>query len=305
MFGGSGFIGRSLVPLLVQRGKRVRIVSRHGAAHNQSANIMSNSNNVQSVKADIQNASEVSRALEGAAGAINLVGLLYEKGKQTFEGVQQLGANNVAQAAAGLQVRRLVHVSAIGADASAEAQYARAKGVAEQLVLSAVPSATVLRPSIVFGPEDGFFNIFAQMSVLSPFLPLIGGGQQRYQPVSVTNVAEAIANALDSESAAGKIFELGGPAVYSFRELMEFTLRTVHRKRLLLPLPFAVAKPLGAVLDAVFRITPFAPPLTADQVLLLMHDNVVSKGARTLADLSVTNLQHIEDVVPKYLAKKC
>lgn len=304
VFGGSGFIGRYVVKALCKRGKRVRVPMRrpHLGA---DLRVLGDVGQVQLMQANVRYPESVAAALEGADGVVNLIGLLSEKGKQTFSDIQAKGASAIAEAAKARGVTRFVQVSAIGADANSKSAYGRTKAEAEMAVRAAVPTATVLRPSIVFGPEDGFFNRFADMAKFAPALPLIGGGRTRFQPVYVQDVAEAVANALDTDTARGKTYELGGPRVYTFKELLEFILTTIHRKRGLAPLPFFLAQPMGSAADFVFRFNPFAdPPLTGDQVEMLKRDNVVGVSGEkvgTLADLGVTELETVEAIVPSYL----
>jgi NADH dehydrogenase len=228
----------------------------------------------------------------GASAVINLTGILFEKG-QSFEDVQAQGAANIAQGSAAAGVGALVHVSAIGADADCDADYAVSKAEGELAVREAFPNAVILRPSLIFGPEDGFFNKFAAMARIFPALPLVGGGHTRFQPVFVGDVAQAIVTALSRQD--GRTYELGGPTVYSFKELMQLILRETGRKRLLVPLPFAIAS-----LKAMFLQLLPNPLLTVDQVRLLKHDNVVSPTAAGLSDLGITPTS-AEAVVPSYL----
>jgi NADH dehydrogenase len=207
------------------------------------------------------------------------------------------GARRVAQAAAAAGARHLVQVSAIGAHPNAEANYARSKAAAEVAVRLAFPAAVVLRPSIVFGPEDGFFNLFAALARLSPVLPLVGGGRTRFQPVYVGDVAEAVVKALTDPACAGKSYELGGPRVYSFKELLKLMLAEIHRRRLLVPLPFWAAS-----LEATFLELMPVPLLTRDQVKLLKHDNVVGRDALTLEDLGIAPTA-VELIIPTYLER--
>lgn len=305
VFGGSGFIGRYVVKALCKRGKRVRVPMRRPHV-GQELRLMGDVGQVELIQANVRYPDSVARALEGADGVVNLIGLLSEKGTQTFSDVQAKGAETIAQAAKAAGVTRFVQVSAIGADANSKAVYARTKAQAEAAVRAAVPTASILRPSIVFGAEDGFFNRFADMAKFAPALPLIGGGKTKFQPIHVQDVADAVANALDQPTARGRIFELGGPKVYSFKELLQFILTTIDRKRGLAPLPFFVAQPMGAVMDAVFRLNPFAdPPLTGDQVEMLKSDNVVGasgdKSVGVIGDLGVTELETVEAIVPSYL----
>ncbi|MEO1019133.1 MAG: complex I NDUFA9 subunit family protein, partial [Pseudomonadota bacterium] len=296
LFGGSGFIGRYAARSLVDAGFRVRVAVRrpHLAG---DVRLAGPPGWVDIVQANVRNLDSVANAVDGADAVVNLVGILYEKGRQSFEGAQRDGATNVAKACAAAGIDRLVHMSAIGADPDAKAEYARTKGDAELAVRDIVPTATILRPSIVFGPEDDFFNRFAALSshpvsTIAPFLPAIGGGETKVQPVYAGNVAEAIARAVSDLSAAGKTYELGGPSVYSFKQIYDYIGTTIDRKRYALPLPFFIAKPLGLTFGVLFRyVWPLssgilgAPPLTGDQVDLLREDNVVSDGALTLVDL--------------------
>lgn len=312
LFGGSGFIGRYAARTLVAAGYRVRVAVRrpHLAGDVRLAGAPGW---VDIVQANVRNKASVQAAIEDACAVVNLVGILYEKGRQTFESAQRDGAINVAKACAEAGIDRLVHISAIGAADGAEADYAETKGEAEIGIREHVPSATILRPSIVFGPEDEFFNRFAALAshpltTFAPFLPAIGGGHTKVQPVYAGDVAEAIAAAIARDGAEGKTYELGGPSTYSFNEIYEFIGQTIDRKRYALPLPFVVAKPLGVAIGTVFRyVWPLssgilgAPPITGNQVELLKSDNVVSEGALTLEDLGVTELESIEAIVPSYL----
>ncbi len=233
--------------------------------------------------------------LAGAEAAINLVGVLFERGRQSFKAVHLDGARRVAEAAAAAGVKQLAQISAIGAEATADAKYARSKGAAEQAVRDAFPTAVVLRPSVVFGPEDEFFNLFASMAQMSPALPLIGGGRTRFQPVYVGDVADAVVTALTDPVCAGKTYELGGPGVYSFKELLELMLRETGRRRFLLPLPFWAATLQATVLEWLPT-----PLLTRDQVKLLRRDNVVGDGALTLANLGIRPTA-VEVILPTYM----
>jgi NADH dehydrogenase len=256
---------------------------------------MGNVGQVVIMKADLSEEASVAAAIDGVEAAINLVGILYERGRQQFASVHDEGAARLARLAAASGVGRLIHVSAIGADADSPAIYARTKAAGEKAVRAAFPEATIVRPSVVFGPEDGFFNRFAAMAMFSPALPLIGGGQTRFQPVYVGDVAEAIVRTLDDPAAIGQTFELGGPKIYSFRQLMELLLAQIRRHRCLINLPFAVADIQAALLE---RLP--VPPLTRDQVRLLRRDNVVSPGAKGLGDLGIVPTA-VETVIPSYL----
>jgi uncharacterized protein YbjT (DUF2867 family) len=305
VFGGSGFLGRHVVRALAKRQYRIRVAVRRPdlAGYLQP---LGRVGQIHAVQANVRNRPSVAAAVRGSDAVINLVGILFESGRQRFDAVQSFGAEGVALAAAAHNAR-MVHISAIGADEDSSAAYARAKRRGEELVLAASPEATIFRPSILFGPNDDFFNRFAGIARLSPFLPLVGGGHTRFQPVFAGDVAEAIAKAVDGATRPGAIYELGGPDVYTFRELMEFTLATIERRRLLVPLPFGIAKLQAAIFELVSRL-PLRilskPLLTRDQVELLRYDNVVSDAARrdalTLEGLGITP-QSVAAIVPTYL----
>jgi NADH dehydrogenase len=297
VYGGSGFLGRHVVRALAQRHYRIRVAVRRPelTGHLQP---LGRVGQIHAVQANIRNAASVAAAARDAHVLINLVGILFERGRQRFDAVHTAGAEQVALAA-NAHGARLVHVSAIGADENSPAHYASSKAKAEKLVLAAQPTAAVMRPSIVFGPEDDFFNRFAALARMSPALPLIGGGRTKFQPVFVGDVAAAIAEAVDGNARPGTIYELGGPDVRTFKELMQFVLKTIERKRLLVPLPFFVAKLQAAFLQFMPK-----PMLTPDQVELLRVDNVVSDAAkregRTLQGLRIEP-EPIETIVPSYL----
>ena len=296
VFGGSGFIGRHTVRRLAQAGMRVRVAVRDPEAA-AFLKPMGDVGQVVPVQANLRHEASVRRAVEGADAVINLVGILYQRGNQRFDSVHAQGARRVAAAAKAAGAKRLVHLSAIGADAGGSAEYARSKAAGEAAVVEAFPGASIVRPSVVFGPEDDFFNRFAGLARLTPVLPLIGGGLTRFQPVYVGDVAEAIFAILQRPDTAGRIYELGGPRSYSFKELLQYVLREIGRKRLLLPLPFALAKLQAAIL----QLLP-VPPLTPDQVELLRRDNVASAGLPGLAELGLTATP-LEAIVPNYLLR--
>jgi NADH dehydrogenase len=297
VFGGSGFLGRHVVRALCKQGYRVRVAVRRPdlAGFLQP---LGRVGQIHAVQANLRYPGSVEAAARDADVVINLVGILFERGRQRFDAVQAFGAEAVALAASAYGAR-LVHVSALGADEDSPSAYARAKAKGEKLVLAAMPGATILRPSIVFGPEDDFFNRFASIARLSPALPLVGGGHTRFQPVFAGDVAAAVTTAVQGRSKGGTIYELGGPEVKSFKELMQYVLATIERKRLLLPLPF----PLATFQSYFLQLLP-KPLLTPDQVELLKRDNVVSTAAehegRTLAGLGVEPTA-MEVVVPSYL----
>jgi len=298
VFGGSGFIGRYVVRALAAKGWRVRVATRR-PFRNPELTVMGAVGQIELAQANVRMPASVERALEGAEACVNLVGALYESGPQRFQSLHAMAAGTVAKAAAARGITQFVHISALGADENSPAKYARTKAMGESAVREAVPGAVILRPSVVFGPEDDFFNRFAAMAAMSPALPLIGGGKTRFQPVYAGDVGAAVASALDDVAARGKTFELGGPGVYDFKTILEMILKETGHRRFLAPLPFPVAAAIGAAGDLV-AMTPFPPPLTSDQVLLLKSDNVVSPGALGLGDLGVTPTA-VEGVISTYL----
>ncbi|MGE5770957.1 MAG: complex I NDUFA9 subunit family protein [Hyphomicrobiales bacterium] len=297
VYGGSGFLGRHVVRALAKRHYRIRVAVRRPelAGYLQP---LGRVGQIHAVQANLRHAASVEAAARGAEVLINLVGILFERGRQRFEAVHAYGAEQVALAASA-HGARLVHVSAIGADANSTSAYGRSKANAERLILAAQPSAAIMRPSIMFGPEDDFFNRFAALARFSPALPLIGGGLTRFQPVFVGDVAQAIADAVDGTARPGIMYELGGPDVRTFKELMQYVLATIERKRLLITVPFFLAKAQATILQYFPK-----PLLTPDQVELLRVDNVVSHAAktemRTLQGLGIEP-ETIEAIVPSYL----
>ncbi len=297
VFGGSGFVGTQTVRQLAKAGWRIRVAVRNpGLAYRMR--LMGDVGQIDVVQANLRNAPSLDRALEGASAAVNLVGLLYETGRQGFQSVHVMGARHIAEAARRAGVSRMVQMSALGADANSTSKYARSKAEGEAAVRAIYPDAVVVRPSIIFGPGDGFFNRFAGMAQFSPALPLIGGGHTRFQPVYVTDVARALAQAVSDPDLAGQTLELGGPGVFSFRELMQMLLAQTGQRRALIPVPFPMASLLGTV--AGWSRVVIAPPLTADQVELLKSDNVVSGAYRGLAELGITPTT-LDAILPTYL----
>ena len=297
IFGGTGFIGRYVVSRLAERGARLRVISRSPDTHGHHLQPLGRVDQIVVQSADLDSEAALRRALAGAAGVVNLIGILYETGRQSFAEVQGALPGRIAAAARAEGVARMVQISAIGADPASASAYARSKADGERRVLEAFAEATVLRPSIVIGPEDGFFNRFAALARISPVLPLIGGGRTRFQPVYVGDVAQAVVAALEREDCPGQIYELGGPQTYTFAELMRYMLKVVGRRRLLPSVPFGLAK-----LQARFLELLPEPPLTRDQVELLKVDNVVSPGMPGLQALGITPTP-IELIVPQYLAR--
>lgn len=303
IFGGSGFVGRHTVRALARDGWRVRSATRRPdlAGYLQPMGVVGQ---IHAVQANLRYPQSVAEAVIGAEVVINAVGVLAPTGRQSFEKIHDEGAHAVAKAAKAAGARTLVHISAIGADARSNSKYARSKAEGERAVLEEFPEAVILRPSIVFGPEDEFFNRFAAMARVSPFLPLIGGGQTKFQPVYVGDVAAAVKAAVDGKATPGTIYELGGPEILTFRELLDRTLAYAGRKRFYLPLPFWAAK-LQAL--ATSPLPNALRPVTLDQIRLLQKDNVVSAKAiedgRTLAGLGIMHPHSVASIVPEYLER--
>ena len=298
IFGGSGFIGRHLVRALAKEGWRVRVAVRRPdlAGHLQPLGAVGQ---IHGIQANLRYRNSIARAIAGADAVVNLVGILTEGGRQKFQTVQAQGARFVAEEAAKAGITNFVQLSAIGASADSASEYARSKALGEAAVLAAVPTAVILRPSIVFGPEDKFFNRFANLARFTPALPLIGGGETKFQPVYVGDVAEAALRALNGGAKPGATYELGGPETRSFKELLEYILDVTGRKRMLVNLPFPVAKMQASVLE----LLP-GKLLTVDQVTLLETDNIVGAAAkaegRTLEGLGIAPSNY-EAIVPTYL----
>jgi uncharacterized protein YbjT (DUF2867 family) len=307
IFGGSGFVGRHVVRAIARRGWRIRVAVRRPdlAFHLQP---LGKVGQIQAVQANVRYPASIAEAMRGSDAVVNLVGILREKGQQRFDAVHNLGARAIAEAARQAGVATLVHMSALGADAQSPAAYARSKADGEKAVAGVFPQAIIVRPSLVFGPEDDFFNRFAALARFSPFLPSIGGGETKFQPVFCGDVAEVFARALDGETKAATIYEIGGPEVKSFRALLEYLCRVVGRRRLLVPIPFGGARLLarGTEIGDMLSLGRFPHVLliTRDQVELLRADNVVSPQAiadgRTLVGLGII-AEAVEAIVPSYL----
>ena len=307
VFGGSGFVGRHIVRALVKRGYRVRVAVRRPdlAGFLQPIGTVGQ---IHAVQANLRYPASVAAAVKGADAVVNLVGIMQEQGRQSFSAVQANGARAVAQACAAAGITRLVHVSALGADAESASAYSRTKAEGEAAVFASVPGAVVLRPSVMFGPEDTFFNRFASMARMLPVLPLVGDGATKFQPAFVGDVAEVAARAVDGAMPGGRVYELGGPEVLSLRQIVEEVCRVTGRKRLLAPLPFPLARIMGSVLQVVDTLTlgliPDELVLTRDQVTLLESDNVVSAAAakegRDFAGIGVAPTS-VEAVISSYL----
>lgn len=298
LYGGSGFIGRNVVRLLAKTGARMRVAVRRPdlAGHLQP---LGGVGQINAVQANVRYPDSLRAAAEGADAVINLVGILAASGRQTFKAVQDEGARHVAEAARAGGAKVFVQLSAIGANSASPSIYARTKAAGEKAVQDVLPEAVIVRPSVVFGPEDQFFNRFAALARISPALPLIGGGRTRFQPVYVGDVAKAVLAGLTGKARAGTVYELGGPEIMTMEEVMTRVLAYTMRRKWLVPLPFPLAKLQGAILQWLPN-----PPLTLDQVRLLETDNVVSEAAlrdgRTLEGLEIEPVA-VEAVVPDYL----
>jgi uncharacterized protein YbjT (DUF2867 family) len=294
VLGGSGFIGRYIVKRLAERGALVAI----GCRHAEEAKFLQPTGNVGQIAAvnvGLGNAELLQAFLAGNIALVNCVGILHESRGQTFDLLHHTGPARLARLARDAGVERVVHVSAIGADSRSASAYARTKAAGERAVRDAFPTTTILRPSVVFGPEDQFFNRFATMAMLSPVLPLIGGGETRFQPVYVDDVANAAVTCLDDAATAGRTYELGGPKIYALRELLELLLGEIRRERRFVDLPFGVAAGLAWLMSVMPN-----PPLTPDQIELLKSDNIVASGALGLASLGIAPTA-LEAVLPTYL----
>lgn len=314
IFGGSGFIGRQIVRLLAAQDWTVRVAVRDAVAA-EFLRPAGTPGQVNPIRADITDPAAVRAAVSDAEAVFNLVGILHEKGPATFQAIHAQGAANVAAAARDGGVRTLVHMSALGADSTSASAYARTKALGEEAVHAAFPEAAIFRPSVVFGPDDDFFNRFAKLARISPVLPvftgdgfkcprhtpegqscsIFGSGGPTFQPVYVGDLAEAMVKVVDNPQLAGKIYEVGGPRRYSLKEVMDLVMQMTGRRRLLVPLPFAVA----SVQAFFLRFMP-NPALTPDQVILLKQDNVVRGGKPGLADLGITPTA-AEAILPTYL----
>lgn len=316
VFGGSGFIGRHLIRRLAHQGWEIRVAVRDL----ESALPLKTAGDVGQIVpwcCDISQPSHVAAAVAGSDAVVNLVGALYPSGRNSFQNLHVAGPKSIAEAAKSTGVKRFVHMSALGADMNSDSVYARTKAEGEQAVREIYPNVVILRPSVLFGPEDKFFNLFAGLSRVLPVLPVFGcptfpklsfadgglkvdfygDGGTKFQPVYVGDVADAIMAALTSTDAPGNTYELGGPTVYSFKQLMQMLLRYTNRKRLLVPIPFFIAELEACILQLLPK-----PLLTRDQVILLKSDNVVSAGAKSLADLGIAPTT-AESILPTYLSR--
>jgi NADH dehydrogenase len=294
VFGGTGFLGKRIVGMLAGGGAKVRVATRdpgRPSAAGASADTI-----IDHVRADVRNPGSIARAVAGAQGVVNAVGLYAEHGGETFEAIHVVGAGDIADEAAKAGVARLVHVSGIGIDQASRSPYVRSRARGEDAATEAFPNVTILRPSVLFAPDDNFINLLLRFARLMPAIPLFGDGSTLLQPVFAGDVAAAAIRALEDPAAPGRTYELGGPGIYSYRELLELVMAHGGRRRGLLPVPFA----LWDVQARLAGLLP-NPPLTRDQVALMRHDNVVSAGLPGLADLGITPTS-LEGTLPDYPA---
>lgn len=307
VFGGSGFIGKQVVRALAKRGYRIRVPMRRPHLGTE-LRVLGDVGQVQLVQANLRFPESVDAALEGADAVINLVSVINSSGKQSFNNLHVEAARTLAERAAQHGITKFVQVSALGAAANG-ARYYKSKFAGEKVVRENVPTATVLRPSVVFGPEDHFFNRFAAVGRLMSFVPLggipmFGGGKTKMQPVFVGDVADAIVAAVERDDARGKTYELGGPRAYTFKELMQFMRTTIDRKFILPSVPFVFGYPMGLFTEWAFKLNPLMQtPVTGDQVMMMTRDNAVGADANAgkIQDLGVTALESVESIAPTYL----
>ncbi len=309
VFGGSGFLGRHVVRALAKREKRVRVAMRRPHL-GLDLKVVAPVGQVQLMQANVRYPDSIAAALEGADGVVNLVGALNEHGPQNFQALHVDAARAIAEAAAARGIKRMVHISALGAAPpkgwSGNSRYAKSKWEGEEAVREALPEAAILRPSLIFGPDDSFLNRIAAMarhaSWAPPWVLPVIGAKTRFQPVFAGDVARAVAAALDEPRARGRTFDLGGPQILTMKEILNYVRAETSRKPPLLPLPFFLAQPMGLIAEWTFKLPLLGePPITGDQVTLLKRDNVVDPGASTFADLGVTGLESIEAIAPSYL----
>ena len=294
IFGGSGFLGRQIVKYLAAEGTNVRVAVRHPERASFLKG-MGRNGQIELVGADVWDESTVAKAVKQSASVINTVGHYVEKSDATFDAIHGQGAHNVARQARQAGAERLIHISGLGSDPMSDSPYVRARGIGEELVKGAFEGVTILRPSVIFGPEDSFFNALAGLARRTPVLPLFGMGRTNLQPVFVGNVAEACVRVLADPSTQGKVYELGGPRIYTYKALLQLVLKQVGRGRILVPVPYFVWDALAALLSGLAN-----PPLTRDQVKLMKSDNVVGETTLTLEDLGIDPTP-VEEVLPTYI----
>ena len=299
VFGGSGFVGAQVVRALARKGLRVRVAVRN-TGRGYKLRMLGDVGQIEVVQANVRNKESIARALDGASGVVNAVGATYQAGRQTFDAVHVDGARAIAEVAASRGITAFVQLSGLGVDEGSASKYSAARARGEASVRAVLPGAAIVRPSVIFGPDDIFFNRLAQMVSLSPVMPLIGGGETKLQPVYVADVAAAVAAAVTDPKWAGQTLQIGGPAVYSFRELVELVMKETGKHRPLLPLPNGIAMLLGRLGEIQGAVLPITPLVTRDQVVLLAEDNVVTPGAPGLAEVGVAPTA-LEPILPTYL----
>ncbi|MDC7692663.1 complex I NDUFA9 subunit family protein [Asticcacaulis sp. DXS10W] len=297
VFGGSGFVGKQVVRALAQKGWRVRVAVRK-PTYAYDLKPLGTVGQIQIVRCDVRKEAEVQAALNGASAVVNLVGILYQTPGASFDAVHRAASKAIAEGAAKLGIKDFVQMSALGADPKSSSKYASTKGKAEEAVRAAIPSAVIVRPSVIFGPQDGFFTGLAEQIKAFPFMPSIGGGKTKFQPVYVGDVARAIADTLGNPAFAGKTFEIVGPQTFTFNELVQYVGEEIQSPRALIWMPFAAASLIGVVGDISSLL--IKPLLTSDQVLLLQKDNVASGKLPGLRELGILPTA-VESVVPSYL----
>ena len=295
VFGGAGFVGRYIVRELVGTGATVRVAGRH-PERGLFLKTMADVGQISLIHANLLDTASVVEATKGAVSVVNSVGILFERGRQRFDEIHVEGAKRIAAAAKVNGIDRVLHISAIGAHQGSSAKYARSKAVGEVAVREIFPGTTILRPSVVFGPEDDFFNRFANLARIFPVMPLVEG-HTKVQPIYVSDLAKAVVAALNRPSSSGETYELGGPEVYQFREIMDLVFEHTGRNRILLPLPSSVVAPLAAIFECFPK-----PPVTRDQLRLMQNDNVVGKNVKTILDLGI-QVTPSEVVLPTYLTR--
>jgi uncharacterized protein YbjT (DUF2867 family) len=292
VFGGSGFLGRQIVKRLAEENAHVRVAVRHP----ERASFLERAGRAEQITAiyaDVWEEASVGAAVDGSEAVINMVGHYVERSKADFEATRGQGAMHVARAAATAGVQRLVHISGLGTDPKSDSPYSRARAIGEELVTEAFPAATILRPGVIFGPEGGFLNRLTALARVLPVLPLFGAGETKLQPVFAGDVAEAVAKALATPATKGSLYELGGPRVYTYKELVQLVLAQIERKRLLVPIPYFAWKVVAALMAPLPR-----RPISRNQVELMQQDNVVRADALTLADLGIASTP-VEAMWPK------
>lgn len=304
VFGGSGFVGKQVVRALAKQGWRIRVAVRR-ATEAYDLKPMGDVGQIQVMRCDVRRESEIAKALEGADACVNLVGIMHQTLSESFDAIHRHAASVMASECAARGIRNFVQLSALGANAEASSSYYCSKGRGEDVVRRHVPTAVILRPSVIFGAQDSFFTMLARQIKLFPVMPAIDGANNKFQPVYVADVAAAVARTLGNEKAYGQVYELGGPEVYAFKDLLRYVGNEVMSPRALVYLPSFAASLIGIAgdiqsgLHGMMSIVP-APFLTSDQVLMLQTDNIVSKGAKGFRDLDIAPTA-VESIVPTYL----